>query len=158
MGEKKTETARWRRRRSRMNSNCGCPIALRAASVMAVVALAFLFISDAAGVLGPGLVGPETPPTTSDDKLVQRYTGETSNDAQEASASPDSQEGGQLPGEDGDLPDGAHTVGEIVSSGGAGTWLGALEIGFSALVAILGGLTALAIMRKRRRLKRDVIR
>ncbi len=122
---------------------------LRLGTAVAVVALAFLFISDATGVLGPGLVGPEPPTDTSN----YSYLVDPSQDKFADQSSADSQQEEQLPAGAGDLSEGAYSVGESVSSGGAGTWLGALEIGFSALVAILGGLTVLFFRQKRRRLK-----
>lgn len=116
---------------------------LRLGTAAAVVVLACLLISDAAGGLGPGLVGPETPPAVSNNTLLRGNGESTVTETQYSSA--DSEE---------EQISASLAAGEVVSTGGAGTWLGALEIGFSALVVILGGLTALTIWRKRRGLRR----
>jgi hypothetical protein len=108
---------------------------VRLGTAVAVTILAFLLISDAAGFLGPGLVGPQKPSA--------EFQGLPSNQ----SAFNDSQ--GKV-----DEQLAAPTTAETIPSGGAGTWLGALEIGVSALAVTLGSLTVFIIAQKRRRATR----
>lgn len=111
------------------------PAWVRLGTAVAVTILAFLLISDAAGFLGPGLVGPQKPSA--------EFQGLPSNQ----SAFNDSQ--GKV-----DEQLAAPTTAETIPSGGAGTWLGALEIGVSALAVTLGSLTVFIIAQKRRRATR----